>query len=205
LLCINFCIIVTILLLNYGKNMKNTWIGKRKLSAHSVMGVALLGISLLMSAPAKAAQFDTCEGECDLMLGVDPRIDEIQQHIAHHHVQLTHATEALNKLHTLGEGVQRHLEGMEHQVSTLQDKIQTNDKKVLRGIASTAALSNAIQPSAPGKTVIGMGAASYEGVHAFALTLSHRPEKLSQMSLQGGIGTSGHGKSVMRVGINYQF
>jgi autotransporter adhesin len=139
------------------------------------------------------------------VLAFDPRIDDTLNKIVVHDAQLAYNTQSLNRVNHRVEGLRHQVEAVDRRVNKLQDEVQKNDKKALRGIASTAALSNAVQPSAPGKTVIGVGAATYEGVHAFAITVSHRPEKFSQMSFQGGIGTSGSGKPVMRVGISYQF
>lgn len=90
-------------------------------------------------------------------------------------------------------------------INQMQNDIQNNDKKATRGIAAVAALGNAPLPSAPGKTVVGAGLGSYAGIQALALTISHRPEKLGQMSFQGGVAASTGGRPVVRVGASYEF
>jgi 16S rRNA G966 N2-methylase RsmD len=87
----------------------------------------------------------------------------------------------------------------------LENDIQRNDKKAMQGIAAVAALGNAVIPAAPGKTIVGAGVANYEGKQALGINMSHRPEAMSQMSVQAGMATSSGGKPVIRLGASYEF
>jgi autotransporter adhesin len=136
---------------------------------------------------------------------VDLSIDEMGQIIAAHGGLLSNHSQALNLANHRVQELHQHLQATDSRVNQMQHDIQRNDKKAMRGIASVAAMSNAVQPSAPGKTVVGVGVATYEGVQGFAINVNHRPEKLSQMSFQGAIATSSGGKPVMRVGASYEF
>ena len=94
---------------------------------------------------------------------------------------------------------------IDNSISQMQNDIQQNDKKAVRGIAAVAAMGNVVMPSAPGKTVVGAGMGRSDGIQALAVSISHRPEKLGNMAFQAAIGASNGGKPVARAGISYEF
>jgi hypothetical protein len=135
----------------------------------------------------------------------DPRFEEVTDQLIAHTEQLAMNTRALNMTNSRVEAVNSRVDALNSRVDKLQNDIQKNDKKAMRGIASVAAMGNVVFPSAPGKTVVSAGVGSYDCVHAVAISISHRPQKLGQMSLQAGVATSSGGKPVIRVGAAYEF
>jgi hypothetical protein len=135
----------------------------------------------------------------------DPRAKEVAQQIERQAKQLALHTDVMNQFHTHVSGINERVKLVNNQVNKLEKDVQKNSKKAMRGIAAVAALGNAVFPSAPGKSVISAAIGGYQHAQAIAVSLSHRPEKLSRVSFQAGIGASTAGKPVMRVGAGYEF
>ena len=77
-----------------------------------------------------------------------------------------------------------------------------------RGVAISMAMSNAITPSAPGKTTINMGVGFYQGQTGVALNAMHRLATTITpypVYLSAGVGTAGSGAWGGRVGIGAEF
>jgi hypothetical protein len=134
-----------------------------------------------------------------------PIIDEMNDQLVIHEDQLTANLHSLNRANGQIDSANKRIEEVGRRVNKLEQDIQKNDRKAMRGIAAVAALGNAVFPSAPGKTVVGAGVGSHDGVQGVAVSVSHRPETWSQMSFQGGIGSTSGGKPVMRLGASYEF
>lgn len=73
------------------------------------------------------------------------------------------------------------------------------------GVAAAAAFNPAI-PSASGKTAVGMGAATYRGEHAVAVSVSHSVLNSSNnMQLNGGISYDSSEHTLGKVGVSWEF
>jgi autotransporter adhesin len=73
------------------------------------------------------------------------------------------------------------------------------------GIAAAAAITPAA-PSAAGKTAIGLGAATYRGEHALALSFSHRLlNSQRNTQINGGIAYDSSHHTLGKVGVSWEF
>jgi hypothetical protein len=97
----------------------------------------------------------------------------------------------------------RKITTLDRRITNLNTQIQKNNKKIIRGIASAAALSSAAILM-PGKTAIEAGVSRYEQEQALAITVSYRPI-LSAVNVQGSIAAAIGSKPAMRLGANYEF
>ena len=161
--------------------------------------------TLPQKAPAVTLEGATAPPPPQVVVVVDPRIDAVATHLADQADQLKINTQAITQTKHQVAAVEQQVAAVNNRTNHLEKEIQKNDKKAIRGIAAVAALGYAVFPSAPGKTVVNAGISSYEHVQALAISISHRPEKLSRLSFQAGIGASTAGKPVMRVGAGYEF
>ncbi len=73
------------------------------------------------------------------------------------------------------------------------------------GIAAAAAFNPAI-PSAPGKTAVSMGAASYRGEHAVSVSVSHSLlNNQNNVQLNGGLSYDSNEHTLGKVGVSWEF
>ena len=75
-------------------------------------------------------------------------------------------------------------------------------REAFRGIAQAAALIP-LAPSATGETTLNVGLATYGGESAGGVAVAHQVGE--NWNLNGGIGFSGGGKSLARIGLGLRF
>jgi hypothetical protein len=132
-------------------------------------------------------------------------VEDINHLFAAYKAQLMTDFQQLDMLYSQIDAGNKKLNMMNDKIDQLQKDIQKNNKKAVRGIAAVAALGSAVLSSEPGKTVVSAGVGNYDGVQGLAISITHRSERMSHISVQGGLGASSGGKPLMRLGASYEF
>jgi trimeric autotransporter adhesin len=88
------------------------------------------------------------------------------------------------------------------QVGRLRSEVNDLRREAFRGIAQAAAIIP-LTPLGTGETTLNMGVASYGGYAAGGIAIAHQVGE--RVNLNGGVGFSGGGKSLMRIGVGMRF
>ncbi len=87
----------------------------------------------------------------------------------------------------------------------LEQGLQGVRDEAFAGIAAAAALNPAL-PSQPGKTAVAMGAATYRGEHAVAVSIAHRVlNSRHRLQLNGGVAYDSGEHALGKVGVSWEF
>ena len=89
-------------------------------------------------------------------------------------------------------------------ISGLSNKIDANHNKAMGGVASAMASAGLPQAYVPGKSMVAMGAATYQGRTALALGVSTISDN-GRWVLKGSVNTHNHGTVGANVGVGYQW
>ena len=85
------------------------------------------------------------------------------------------------------------------------NQLNSAERLLKRGIATSMAMSSIITPSAPGKTTIGFNGATYAGYYSAAINFAHRVNTDVPLYITGAIGAGEAGAVGGRVGVAVEF
>jgi autotransporter adhesin len=88
-------------------------------------------------------------------------------------------------------------------INRLENSLDDLRDESRSGIAAAAALIE-LMPSAPGKTTVNLGSATYQGAVAVGLTAVHRLSGIENMMLNTGISAAGE-EVLVRAGVSWEF
>ena len=94
--------------------------------------------------------------------------------------------------------------GISTTINNLSNKIDANHNKAMGGVASAMASAGLPQAYVPGKSMVAMGAATYQGRTALALGVSTISDN-GRWVLKGSVNTHNHGTVGANVGMGYQW
>ena len=94
--------------------------------------------------------------------------------------------------------------GISTTINNLSNKIDANHDKAMGGVASAMASAGLPQAYVPGKSMVAMGAATYQGRTAMALGVSTISDN-GRWVLKGSVNTHNHGTLGANVGMGYQW
>ena len=94
--------------------------------------------------------------------------------------------------------------GISTTINNLSNKIDTNHNKAMGGVASAMASAGLPQAYVPGKSMVAMGAATYQGRTALALGVSTISDN-GRWVFKGSVNTHNHGTVGANVGMGYQW
>jgi autotransporter adhesin len=90
------------------------------------------------------------------------------------------------------------------EISNLYGELGSTRTEARRGIAASAALVE-LMPSAPGKTMVNIGLASFEGEAAAGMTAVHRMKVFENVIVNAGVALGGGEEVLYRVGGSFEF
>ena len=89
-------------------------------------------------------------------------------------------------------------------INSLSNRINVNHDKAMGGVASAMASAGLPQAYLPGKSMVAMGAATYQGRTALALGVSTISDN-GRWVMKGSLNTNNHGTVGANVGVGYQW
>ncbi|RKT98675.1 hypothetical protein C7H84_35760, partial [Burkholderia sp. Nafp2/4-1b] len=129
-----------------------------------------------------------------------------------HNRQIAHVAAAtqgsdavnLDQLNTsVAQGVQQSNTYTDQRIAGVQSQISDVAKNAYAGVAAAMAMPN-LTPSAPGKTVVAAGAATYKGASAYAAGATYRSAN-GRWLLHGAVSTTSRGDAAVRGQVGYEF